>query len=67
MAKDYVDDYEITPEYSYKFNAKNEQIKIIEKSWVIKDDRGKLVCSLLAPPVVLALIRQLVKILGLEK
>ncbi len=67
MAKDYVDDYEITPEYSYKFNTKDEQIKIIEKSWVIKDDRGKLVCSLLAPPVVLALIRQLVKILGLEK
>jgi len=67
MAKDYVDDYEITPEYSYQLDAKTKQVKITEKPWVIKDDKERKAHSLLAPPVVLSLIKQLVKVLGLGK
>jgi len=67
MAKDYVNDYEITPEYSYQLDAKTKQVKITEKPWVIKDDKGKKAYSLLAPPVVISLIKQLVKVLNLGK
>ncbi len=65
-AKQYVDDYEITPEYSYRFDSKNNQVKIIESPWIIKDDQGQKVHSLLAPPVVISLIKQLVNVLGLK-
>jgi len=58
IAKEYVDDYEITPEYVYELGA-DGQVKVGEKSWVIKDDQGAEAYSLLAPPVALALIKQL--------
>jgi len=61
LAKELVDDYEITPEYVYELA--NDQVKIKEKSWVIKDDKGIDSYSLLAPPVVVSLIKQLVKVL----
>jgi len=67
ISKDYADDYEITPEYSYQLDATTKQVKIIEKPWVIKDGQGKRAYSLLAPPVALSLIKQLVKVLGLDK
>lgn len=57
-----VDDYEVTPEYVYKLGA-NNNVKTTEKSWMIKDDEGRDAYSLLAPPVVVSLIKQLVKIL----
>ncbi len=63
FADQYVDNYEITPEYVYKLDN-NKNIKISEKSWVVKDDEGKDVYSLLAPPVVISLIKQLAGIIS---
>jgi len=64
-ASEYVDDYEITPEYVYEHDETTDTVKTIEKPFVVKDDEGVEVYSLLAPPVALSLIKQLVKILGL--
>lgn len=64
-AKEFVDDYEITPEYVYEYDESTKSVKTLEKPFVVKDDEGVEVYSLLAPPVALALVKQLVKILGL--
>lgn len=61
-ADNLVDNYEITPEYVYEFDA-NKNVKIIEKPWTIKDDDGREAYSLLAPPVAVSLLKQLAKIL----
>jgi hypothetical protein len=63
-AKSYYDEYEITPEYSFK-RKKDESIEVIEKSWTVKDDNGTACYSLLAPPVVATFIKQLVEVLDL--
>lgn len=65
LAKNYVDDYEITPEYDFKWDKKQKRVKIEEKPWVILDDEGVKSISLLAPPVVISLIKQLVEVLRL--
>ena len=64
-ASKYYDDYEITPEYSFEWKTKEKKVKVIEKSWTIKDDNGVDSFSLLAPPLVVAMIKQLVEVLGL--
>lgn len=64
-AKNYVDDYEITPEYCYELDKKNNKVRVIEKPWVILDNDKIKSYSLLAPPVVVALIKQLVEVLYL--
>jgi len=61
--KDYVDDYEITPEYYYQ--KENDEVKILEKPWQVLDDDGVASYSLLAAPVVVALIKQLVEALDI--
>jgi len=58
QAKNLVDSYEITPEYSYELES-NGNVKTIESEWIIKDDEGQDAYSLLAPPVVVSLIKQL--------
>ncbi len=63
QAKAYVDDYEVTPTYSYELNKDTGQVKIIESPWVINNDEGVPSNSLLPPPVVLSLIKQLAPIL----
>jgi len=60
-AKKYVDDYEVTPEYVFKWDEKSKKVKIGEKPWVILDGKGVKSVSLLAPPVVVSLIKQMVK------
>ncbi len=60
-----LDEYEITPEYVYEYDSNADKVITTEKSWVIKDDEGEEVVSLLAPPVVVSLIKQLVKVLDL--
>lgn len=65
LAKDYVDDYEITPAYSYKWNENSQKVEIIEKPWIINDDEAEPSYSLLAPPVTVSLIKQTVKALKL--
>ena len=62
-ARNYVDDYEITPEYQSQWDRKNKKVKIIEKPWIIKDDNGIPSYSLLAQPVVIALLKQMAKVL----
>jgi len=64
-AKDFVDDYEITPEYNYQWDEKENKVIITEKPWQILDDQGIPCYSLLPPPVVVSLIKQMVKVLGL--
>jgi len=64
-AKDYVEDYEVTPAYSYEWNPETKKVKTIESPFKVKDDEGVEVFSLLAPPVALSLIQQIVKVLGL--
>jgi len=61
LAKEFVDDYEITPEYYYQ--KQGDEIKILEKPWQVSDDEGVASYSLLAAPVVLALIKQMVEVL----
>jgi len=63
--KDFVDNYEITPEYSYTFLEKENKVKAIKKPWEILDDEGLSVNSLMPPPVVVSLIKQLVKVLNI--
>lgn len=65
LAKDYVDDYEITPEYSYRWNEHSQKVEIIESPWIINDDSGEPSYSLLAAAVALSLIKQTVKVLEL--
>ncbi len=62
-AKDYVDDYEITPEYIYRLE--NGQVKTEEKPWQVADDDGVNSYSLLPAPMVVSLIKQLVEALGI--
>lgn len=65
QAKEFVDDYEITPEYHYEWDAEKGRVKIQELSWIVKDDDGKDTYSLLAPPVAVSLISQVVEVLNL--
>lgn len=65
VALKYVDDYEITPAYSYQIDPKTKKVRKIESPWIVKDDEGRQVYSLLAPAVVVMLIKQLPKALGL--
>ena len=65
LAKEYVDDYEITPEYYYELNKKNKKVIIKEKPWVAMDDEGEPSYSLLPPPIVVSLIKQIAGVLNL--
>lgn len=64
-AKEEVDDYEITPEYVYRWDKNTKKVKITEKPWVIKDKNGIPSYSLMAPPVVVSMIKQLALVLKL--
>ena len=64
-AKDFVDDYEITPEYSYKWDENSQKVEIIEEPWIINDDDNESSYSLLAPAVAVSLIKQTAKVLEL--
>lgn len=64
-AQKYVDDYEITPQYFYKWNEKAQKVEITEKPWIVKDDDKIPSVSLLAAPVAVAMIKQLAAALDL--
>ena len=64
-ALQYVDDYELTPEYSYEWDEKAQKVVTRESPWTIKDDEGVEVYSLLAPAVVVVLIKQIASVLKL--
>jgi adenylate kinase family enzyme len=65
LAKDFIDDYEITPEYSYKWDEKNKKVKVIEKPWIVPDKEGVDCFCLLPQPMVVSLIKQMVDVLNL--
>jgi adenylate kinase family enzyme len=65
LAKKYFDHYEITPEYVLNWDAKNQKVKVTEKPWIIKDDNRVPSHSLLAPPVIVSLLKQLPEVLNL--
>ncbi len=62
-AEGMVDDYEITPEYQYE--VKDGKVKVKELPYTVNNDEGVECYSLMAPPVVVSLIHQMVKILNL--
>ncbi len=64
-ALEYVDDYELTPTYKYKYHPETKEIEILEEPWVIKDGNGVATHSLLSAPVALSLIKQTAQVLGL--
>ncbi|MGQ9848273.1 MAG: hypothetical protein ACUVQP_12340, partial [Bacteroidales bacterium] len=59
IAQNFVDDYEITQEYTYQWDKEKREVKMIEKAWLILDDKKIPSFSLLAPPVVVSLIKQM--------
>ena len=63
VADDCLDDYEITPAYDYEWNGQKVTVK--EKPWIVWDDQKRASYSLLPPPVVISLIRQIVDVLHL--
>jgi len=65
-ASKYVNDYEITPEYNYKINDFG-RIEAEKKPWKIENDQGKQYYSLMPPPVVISLIKQLVEVLVIDR
>jgi adenylate kinase family enzyme len=65
LASGLVDDYEITPEYYYQWDAKKEEVIIKERPWIVSDDEKEPSYSLLPPPVVVSLIKQITDILNL--
>ena len=65
VAKDYVDEYEITPEYVFEWDGQKKKARVKEKPWIVADDEGVPSYSLLPQPVVVSLLKQMVKVLGL--
>jgi len=65
IAKNYVDDYEITPEYFFQWNEKIKKVEVIKTPWVISDDEGIPSYNLLPSAMVVSLIKQMVEVLNL--
>jgi adenylate kinase family enzyme len=64
-AEDYLDDYEVTPEYSYEWDEKESKVIVKESPWILKDENGNGFYSLLAAPIVISLIHQMVDVLDI--
>ncbi|MDP1688520.1 MAG: nucleoside monophosphate kinase [bacterium] len=64
QASECVDDYEVTPAYSYEVDVSGT-VRVIEDKWTVEDDDGVPSLSLLAPPVAVSLIKQVIKALDL--
>jgi adenylate kinase family enzyme len=62
-AENLVDHYEITPEFVFEYDLTNKKVVTKEKPWSIKDNEGIESYSLMSPPVVVSLVKQLAKIL----
>ena len=64
--KDFIDDYEITPEFNYFWDEKKQKVKILKKPWKVLDDKGIECFSLLPQPVVVSLIKQMTEVLNIS-
>jgi adenylate kinase family enzyme len=65
FADKYFDEYELTPEYVFGWDKNKKKVKIDEKPWTVYDDNGVESYSLLAPSVVVGMIKQLEEVLNL--
>lgn len=65
VAMEYADAYEITPSYRYEWNERVRAVRVIEEPWIVVDDEGIPSHSLLPPPIVVSLIKQVAAVLGL--
>lgn len=61
-AKEFVDEYELTPSYRYEW--RDGRVNVIEEPWTVKDEKGILSHSLLPAPVAVAFVRQVAEALG---
>ncbi|MBU0650096.1 hypothetical protein KKG63_02775 [Patescibacteria group bacterium] len=59
QAKEYTEPYELTPAFSYEYDAKTNQVLTKAEPWTVKDDQGNPCHSLLAAPVLLSLMVQI--------
>ena len=66
-AKEYVDDYEITPGYIHELDQQTGRVVTKEDLWVVNDDDGVPSYSLLPPPVAISMIKQIAQILESHK
>jgi len=64
-AKNFIDDYEITPECNFEWDKKEKKVKIKQKPWIFLDEEGVQSFSLLPQPVVISMIKQMVEVLNL--
>jgi adenylate kinase family enzyme len=58
------DKYEITPKFEYNLSKKGK-VKVKQTPWVIKDDNGVDSHSLMAPAVIVSMLKQMVEVLDL--
>lgn len=65
VADKYVDKYEITPEFSYKWNNETKEVQILKKPWIVPDDLGVPSYGLLPQPMVVAMIKQIAEVFSL--
>ena len=64
IAKENIDDYEITPAYSYTLDTAGK-VKVTEDPWIVKNDAGEDCYSLLPAAVGISLVKQITQILEL--
>jgi len=65
VAKDMVNDYELTPEFVLDYDKVAKKVKVSQKPWVVKDDVGVDSYSLMPQAVTLGMIKQIVEVLDL--
>ena len=63
-AQEIFDNYELTPEYYYELGSE-DKVKIMERPWQVADNKGDSSYSLMPPPVVVSMIKQIVDVLHL--
>lgn len=66
QAPDSVDEYEITPSYSYEWDEASGTVRVHESPWIFDDDNGEPSHSLLPSAVVVSFLNQTPHALGLE-
>lgn len=65
QAKDYANNYELTPEYVFEVDPVTKEVKVSQKPWVVEDDEKVPSYSLTAAAVTVSMIKQIPDILGL--
>jgi adenylate kinase family enzyme len=58
------DKYELTPQFDFSLDKKGS-VRVKETPWIVKDDNGVASHSLMAPAVIITMIKQLVDVLEL--